>query len=126
MYIYGYIVIFFFYILRDLYVIYIEIILVKLNYFKYKKNEILILSFVNWRLKIVYVVVEFFDDNLVVVVLNNWIIEDGKKCFWLSKFKVLKWIFVVKNVVVFLKEFVVLFVRVMYKGNICNKYLFLN
>lgn len=70
--------------------------------------------------------VVFFDDNLVVVVLNNLIIEDGKKCFWLSKIKVKKCIIVVKKVVVFLKECVVLFVSVMYKGNICNKYLFVN
>lgn len=47
MHIYGYIVIFFLYIPRDLYVIYIETILVKSNYFKHKENEILILSFVN-------------------------------------------------------------------------------
>lgn len=64
--------------LKDLYVIYIETILVK--WFWAQKNEILILSFVNWRSKTVYAVGEFLDDNSVAVVPNNWIIEEGKKC----------------------------------------------
>lgn len=67
--------------------------------------------------KTVYAVVEFLDDNSVAVVPNNWIIEDGKKCLWPSKFKAPKRTLAVKNAVAPSKEFVALSVRVMYKGD---------
>lgn len=69
---------------------------------------------------------EFLDDNSVAVVPNNWIIEEGKKCLWPSKFKATKRTLAVKNAVAPSKEFVALSVRVMYKGNTCNKHLLVN
>lgn len=70
--------------------------------------------------------VEFLDDNSVAVVPNNWIIEEGKTCLWPSKFKATKRTLAVNNAVAPSKEFVALSVRVMYKGNTCNKHLPVN
>lgn len=70
--------------------------------------------------------VAFLDDNSVVVVPNNLIIEDGKKCLWPRKFKAKKRTIAVKNAVAPSKECVALSVSVMYKGNTCNKHLPVN
>ena len=61
--------------------------------------------------------VEFLGDNAVEVVPSNWLIEEGKKCLWPSKFKGHKLNIAVKNAIIPSNEFRALNIRVMYTGN---------